>query len=64
MKYKYRIITGLRPNGKEVYILQLRPRWLPIWVEMDWFWYEEEAIARMELEKKKDAYKGKVIRLG
>lgn len=64
MKYKYRVVTALRPSGTEVYSVQLRPWFFPLWFELEWFWDEQSAIDKMNLEKRIDAFKGKVVSLG
>ena len=64
MKYKYRIITGIRDYGDEVFIAQFRPVWFPFWISMGGYPEERWAIEAVEKEKKKDAFKSRVIRLG
>lgn len=64
MKSKYRVVTSITSSGVEIYNVQRKVWWLPLWYEITWFWDEGSAINRMELEKKKDAYKGRVVRLG
>lgn len=64
MKHKYRIITGMTYQGNEKYRVQRKLWWLPLWLEIDWFWDEGSAINRMGLEKRKDTFKSKVVRLG
>ena len=64
MSRKYRIMTGITSSGTEVYSVQRKAWWFPFWFEIEWFWDEGSAINRMELEKKKDTYKCRVVRLG
>lgn len=64
MNRKYRIITEISSSGKEIYNVESRLWWLPFWFQLGWFWDEDSAINKMNLEKRKDAYKRKVVRLG
>lgn len=64
MKRKYRIMTGITNQGTEKYSVQRKVWWLPLWYEIDWFWDEQSAIKKMELEKRKDMFKSQVVRLG
>lgn len=64
MKYKYRIITAISGGGNELFLVQFRPVWWPFWFELSQHSREELAVKWVEIEKKKDAYKGRVVRLG
>lgn len=64
MKYRYRVATGISSSGGEIYSVQRKTWWFPLWFEITWFWDEGSAINRMELEKKKDSFKSRVVRLG
>lgn len=64
MKRRYRIITAISAGGTEMFVLQSRHFLWPVWVEVSRHMYEEYAARALETEKKKDAYKGRVVRLG
>lgn len=64
MKYKYRIMTGITDQGSDKYSVQRKAWWFPFWYEIDWFWDEQDAIKKMDLEKKKNDFKSRVVRLG
>lgn len=64
MKYKYRIITVISNSGKELFSAQFRPVWWPFWITLGDHVCEEWALEEIKTEKKKDAFKSKVVRLG
>lgn len=64
MKRKYRIITALSDGGSEMFVLQTRHFLWPFWTDVSFHSYEEYAEKSLETEQKKDAYKGRIVRLG
>lgn len=64
MKRRYRVITVISDHGHEMFVLQSKSIFWPFWVEVSRHGYEEYAFRSLETEKKKDAYKGRVVRLG
>lgn len=64
MKRRYRIITAISDGGTEMFVLQTRNIFWPFWADVSRHMYEEYAERSLETEKKKDAYKGRVVRLG
>lgn len=64
MKWKYRVITTISESGDELFLVQVRPSWWPFWADMSLHSREELAIKWVEIEKKKDSFKSRVVRLG
>lgn len=64
MKRRYRVVTAISESGNEMFVLQTWNIFWPFWVDVSRHMYEEYATRALETEKKKDAYKGRVVRLG
>lgn len=64
MKRKYRVVTAMSESGNEMFVLQVRYFLWPFWTDVSRHMFQEFAEKSLEIEKQKDSYKGRVIRLG